>query len=149
MSEAHFVDTSALLKRYVREPGSEALAERCFADPETEIFVSVLAYAETYAALGRLMRDGALTAAEHQAILASFERDWTGFVRVEFGAPVRRRVPALARDHALRGANLVQLASAAYLRAQNALDLFVACDLRLANAAVGEALPLFNPELGS
>ncbi|MBI4703384.1 MAG: type II toxin-antitoxin system VapC family toxin [Deltaproteobacteria bacterium] len=148
MSQAHFVDTSALLKRYVLELGTEALQQRCFADPGIEIFVSTLTYAEAYATFGRLVREGDLTAGEHESILSSFESDWSSFVKVEIGSAVCRCVPDLARAYSLRGADLVQLASATYLRARRALDLFVVCDVRLANAALSLAFPLFNPEVG-
>ena len=147
MSEAHFVDTSALVKRYIDEAGTRALDERCFSSDDVEIFVSSLACAESYATFARLLRDGALTTFEHQSIIASFERDWLSFVVVEHGPLVRHLVPDLALAYSLRGADLVHLATAVHLRAHHALDLFVACDIRLSNAAVAFGLPLFNPEL--
>lgn len=146
MSEAHFVDTSALVKRYINEAGHSALTERCFATHDTEVLVSALTYAEIHATFSRLMRDGIITVAEQQALLAAFERDWTSFVIIEFGDKVRRLVPELADTHALRGADLVQLSSAVHMRARAVLDLFVVCDLRLANAATRAGLPVFNPE---
>ena len=149
MSEAHFVDTSALVKRYVVEPGTEALARRTFDRDDVTVFVSALTYAETYATFTRLARDGDLTAADLEATLAAFETDWRSFVVVEHGEAVRRHIPPLASRFALRGSDLVQLASAVHLHARRALTLFVACDVRLANAAVGANLPLFNPELES
>jgi hypothetical protein len=147
MSEAHFIDTSALVKRYVDEAGTAALRDRCFSAPETEIFVSALAYAEAHATFARLLRDGGLTVAEHQTIAANFAADWRTFVVVEFGPHPRALVPELARAHSLRGADLVQLASALYMQSRRALALFVCCDLLLCNAAVLTGLPLFNPEL--
>ncbi|MBI5507976.1 MAG: hypothetical protein HY903_04375 [Deltaproteobacteria bacterium] len=67
---------------------------------------------------------------------------------VEFGPRVRQLVPELARAHTLRGADLVQVASAVSMRASDAMDLFVACDIALANAASLVNLPVFNPEVG-
>jgi len=140
------VDTSALLKRYIDEPGTNALDQRCFSSDEIEVFVSSLTYAEAYATFARLLREGDLTTTEHQSILAGFESDWACFVTVEFGPHVRDLVPELVRTYSLRGADLVQMASALYMRSLRALDLFVACDVRLSNAAVAANLPLFNPE---
>jgi len=147
MSAAHFIDTSALIKRYIAEAGGAALQARCFADKKAEIVTSALTYAEMHATLARLVRDGALTVQEHEAIVTSFETDWSTFVVVEFGPNVRRLVPELARTHTLRGADLVQLASAVYMRASQAMSLFVACDIALANAAALVNLPVFNPEV--
>lgn len=147
MTEAHFVDTSALVKRYISEPGTQALSQRCFAPDDVEVFVSSLTYAEGYATFARLFRDGRLTTLEHESLIASFERDWASFVVVEYAPPVRRLIPDLAATHSLRGADLIQLATGAYLHTHRALDLFVACDVRLANAAVALGLPLFNPEI--
>jgi uncharacterized protein len=146
VSEAHFLDTSALVKRYINEPGSERLLERTFANPDVEVMVSSLTYYEMYATFSRLLRDGDLTVAEHQAVLKSFERDWGSFVVVDLGPQVHSLVPELARAHNLRGADLCQLASAMYMHARRALDIFVACDVRLANAAIMIKLPLYNPE---
>lgn len=147
MTEAHFLDTSALIKRYIDEPGTEAMRDRCFCSAPVEILVSALTYAEIYATLARLVKTGALTVADYESIVTSFEEDWKSFVTVEFNYQVRRHVSSLARKHSLRGADLVQLASAVQMRARRSVDLFVACDVRLANAAVDAGLPLFNPEV--
>ncbi|MBN1946426.1 MAG: type II toxin-antitoxin system VapC family toxin [Bradymonadales bacterium] len=147
MNEAHFVDTSALVKRYIDERGSTALHERTFGRTEVAVLVSSLTYAEMYATFSRLLRDGEVTVAEHRTVLERFERDWSSFVIVEFGPSVRNLVAELASAHALRGSDLAQLASAAHMRSRRAMDLFVVCDLRLANAATLINLSVFNPEL--
>ena len=54
-----FLDSSALVKRYVPEKGSEAVFELC-AEAE-KLGVSVLGHVEIFSALCRLRREGKLT----------------------------------------------------------------------------------------
>ncbi|MEE8408275.1 MAG: type II toxin-antitoxin system VapC family toxin [Myxococcota bacterium] len=146
MREAHFLDTSALIKRYIDEDGTAALHQRCFESGNVEIFVSAITYAETYATLRLLVRDATISIRDTMGLIESFERDWRSFLVVEFNADVRRLVPELSRRYALRGADLVQLASALLLWPREVLSLFVACDLRLTNAATETRISVFNPE---
>jgi len=147
VSPAHFVDTSALVKRYFEEPGTQALQAKTFSSKGIEVFVSALTYAEVYATFARTLREGRWTVVEHEEAAATFEGDWRTFAIAELSSSVRHYVPQLAATHPLRGADLAQLATAAYLRDQMALDLFVACDVPLARAASAARFLVFNPEL--
>ena len=129
-----YLDTSALVKLYVREPGSTAL--RTHAAKAGALATSVVAYAETRAAFARLRQSGASSDAMHQQRLQQFERDWEALVRVEVAPDVLRSAGDLAEIYGLRGFDSIHLASALWLKAHvSELVDFAVFDQRLGAAA--------------
>lgn len=138
-----FADTSALIKLYIEETGSEGMAER---SRRASMALSVLAYAEVYATFARRLRESLLTDEEHGAVTESFERDWQSAVLVSLRPALMGRIPRLVREHPLRGADAVHLASALLLREAGLELTFAVADGRLAEAAGKEGLETFDPE---
>lgn len=137
-----FADTSALIKLYIEEPGSAAMAERA---RHARTALSVLAYAEVYSTFARRLRESLLTEEEHTELTERFERDWQGVILVPLSPPVAGRIPQLVKDHPLRGADAVHLASALMLHEAGLEVTFAVADDRLVEAAGGESLEAFNP----
>ena len=104
-----FLDTSALVKLYLPEPGSEAMRRKVY---DQVVGLSHLAYAETHATFARRRRENLLTDAEHQLLIDSFEQDWKTAVRIPVSEQVLTLIPDLCGGHPLRGADAVQLAAA-------------------------------------
>lgn len=144
MSKTHYFDTSALVKRYFEEKGSRAVA-RIFSEHRFHAVASI-AYAEFYAAVHRLNRDGLLNGKGLASACEKFEADWKGLIVVDFTAETRKSVPALLKKSSLRGADAVQLACAVMLAEREIPPVFVASDLRLINAARDHGLKVLNPE---
>lgn len=138
-----FADTSALIKLYIEETGSEAMAERA---RSARMALSVLAYAEVYSTFARRLRESLLTEDEHAGLVDRFENDWQSVVVVPMRPALVGRIPRLVSDHPLRGADAVQLASALALH-ETGLELtFAGADQRLTEAAAKEGLATFDPE---
>jgi len=140
-----YLDTSALIKRFVTEKGSDLV--RTIFIRETPVATAKIAYAEVYAGLARKHREGHLSAAGYRLACRQFGSDWDAYVRVD----LRDEILILARDliqrHPLKGFDGIHLASALSLK--NALDeddLFVAADNRLLRAAGAEGLNTVNVE---
>jgi hypothetical protein len=138
-----FLDTSALVKLYIAESGSAALRERV---DNTVAAVSHLTFGESYATFARRLREGLLTAEEHDAACNAFEGDWRTLMKIPFGDDVLAQVPELFRQHPLRGADALQLACATMLRDQGVKVLFCTSDQRLLASAHAEGLLVFDPE---
>jgi predicted nucleic acid-binding protein len=105
-----YFDSSALVKLVVEEPGSSLVAQLW--DGCDAALSSRLAYPEVCAALAAAARnhdldDDALRAAEQ-----AWQEFWAATRPVELTPAVERRAGDLAREHALRGADAVHLASA-------------------------------------
>jgi predicted nucleic acid-binding protein len=138
-----FLDTSALVKIYIAEPGSERMREAVAReDPKA---ASVLAFAEIHAALARRRREELLRETELEQIRLVFAEDWERLTQMPVGAEVVRRVPGLCDRHPLRGADAVHLASAMLLQEEGLEILFACSDRPLLAAATAEGLATFDP----
>jgi predicted nucleic acid-binding protein len=152
LSEAVFyLDTSALVKRYVVEPGSSWLAQLCSQESEKTIATALITQAEAAAAFARKTRDGTLLSADLTRILQDLAHDFTReYVTVEINHGLVERAVNLTTRHKLRGYDAVQLAAALELNsillaAKLASATFVAADDELLAAAQIEGLLIANP----
>ena len=109
-----YCDTSALVKCYCREVGSDAVLELRRQAEATAI--SVVGHAELHSAINRKRRDGALAARDAERILRDFDLDWEGCIRVEITPGLNKIVARLLRAHPLRAFDALHLASALLLR---------------------------------
>lgn len=106
-----YLDSSALAKRYLLEPGSdEVLRVLTAADMVGTVTVSRV---EVVAALARAVRTGAVTSQDAKVARGFFQMDWSDLVRVKVTEPIAERSCDLAWSYGLKGYDAVQLAAAA------------------------------------
>jgi predicted nucleic acid-binding protein len=105
-----YLDASALLKRYVAEPGSSDVSAAISSAQVTG--TALLSRAEVEAALAKAVRLQALTREEGQASLQVFRNEWPDLVRVQVTEMVVAQAGNLAWDHGFRGYDAVHLAAA-------------------------------------
>ena len=105
-----YLDTSALLKRYVAEPESEDVIAKM--DEATAITTALITRTEVAAALGRAWRDARLDSEGARRAEQEFLEDWADFGRVPVTEGLAAHAGQLAWDHRLRGFDAVQLAAA-------------------------------------
>ena len=130
-----YLDTSSLVTLYVAETGSEVV--RRFVSDADVVATSVVAYAETRAALGRLRREGVLTASKLRSTRREFEDQWPTFLALDATDSLCRAAGELAEKHSLRGFDAIHLASFAEIarRAGAGATRFSSFDDRLNRAA--------------
>jgi predicted nucleic acid-binding protein len=104
-----YLDTSSLVKLYVEEIGSDDV--RGLVEQAEVVATSIVAYAETRAALARLRRDGHLSPAGLAGAKRTFEDQWPAFLTLDVTGSVSREAGELAERYALRGFDAVHLAS--------------------------------------
>lgn len=109
MSLVYF-DASAFVKLLAEEPGSDLAAQLW--DGCDAAVASRLAYPEVRAALAAAARNHDLSEDELDGAEQAWEEYWAASQPVELTATVERHAGQLAREHALRGADAVHLASA-------------------------------------
>jgi predicted nucleic acid-binding protein len=141
-----YIDTSALVKLYLRETHSAAVVE---------LFSAILratsheiAFVEVRAALAAANRAGRLPDAQHTISVSNFGQDWAaGMSPVVTDESLLQRAAELAEGFALRGYDAVHLASAERVRLALPATRFVSFDHHLNRAAklLGFALPDFVP----
>jgi predicted nucleic acid-binding protein len=105
-----YLDASALVKRYVAEPGSAEVNE---AISKAEVTgTALISRAEVAAALAKAVRMDALTREDALASLQVFRNEWPDLVRVQVTEMVIARADTFAWEHGLRGYDAVHLAAA-------------------------------------
>jgi len=133
-----YVDASALVKRYVDEPGSDEV-ESCLA--EATPATSRLSQIEIASAVARRCRDGDLSQPDRDHILADLRQDLDAFYIVEVVEEVVSRAESLLLRHPLRAGDALQLASGLTLQERMARPVLLhAFDHRLTEAAKLEGL---------
>jgi len=105
-----YLDASALVKRYIAEPGASEVAEAISA--ADVVGTSLISRAEAAAALARAVRVGTLTQEEAGSALQVFRSEWPSLVRVQATEMLVARSDELAWELGLRGYDAVHLASA-------------------------------------
>jgi predicted nucleic acid-binding protein len=148
---AYFLDTSALVKRYVPEIGSEWILS--ITDPATnsDLVISHITWVEVHSAFARRLRDGSLSAERFDLIVQKVREDFENEYRViDIDQTLIETAAELVMQHPLRAYDSVQLASA--LRFQSTLVsvpetqlVFVSADNRLLNIAQSEGMAFDNP----
>jgi predicted nucleic acid-binding protein len=140
-----YLDTSALIKRFVNEKGSPLV--QSLVTEKGPVATAKIAYAEIFAGFARKLREGHLSKTLHALACRQFERDWQSYLRVELQDDILFLARDLVQRHPLRGFDAVHLASALSLK--NALGeeiTFAAADGRLLRAVGAENLEPLNVE---
>ena len=128
-----YLDTSALVKVYVDEKGSEQVMARVTA--VGEVATSVVAYAEARAAFARHFREKRLDKSQLRSVVRNLDDDWSKYTVVDVVDSVALRAGALAARFALRGFDAIHLATAVQLRTEGLRVEFGCFDERLLEAA--------------
>lgn len=116
-----YFDTSAIIKRYVKEPGSEEV--RAWFRLARTWATGLITRVEMASALSRLLRMKIITQREYITTLEEFRSSWVEFERLPITEALVARADLLACEHGLRAYDAVHLASA--LVWQEALTLQV------------------------
>ncbi|GIV85498.1 MAG: twitching motility protein PilT [Candidatus Roseilinea sp.] len=137
-----YADTSALVKKYVHEVGSEEVLAR-FASFET-VATGALTQVEMAAALAKAARQGWADEAGLLQAWQDFLEHWPSYTRLPISAGAVERAAHLAWKHGLRAYDALHLACAQILQeATGEATLFACFDQRLRQAASAEGLPLW------
>jgi predicted nucleic acid-binding protein len=139
-----YLDSSALVKRYIVEPGSEEV-EQLVSAAEV-VGTAWISLVEVVAALARAARTGVLTSEEAESAIDSFKSDWLHLARLQITEFLVSESANLARKYGLRGYDAVQLAAATLWQRNLELPVYmVTFDRQLWLAAASEGL-IARPE---
>lgn len=142
-----YLDTSALVKRYIEEEHSTATI--ALIDRASTHSTSILARAEVPAAIAQASRVGTVTRLEGIEATNLFADHWASYARLAVGEAVVRSAAGLAWQRALRGFDAVHLATALLLRSQMDEPVtFATFDRILWRAARDEGLDAWPPAWG-
>ncbi len=151
----YYLDSSAMVKHYIPERGSEWVSSLIEAkmdeEPENLIAIAEIGEVEVAAALAKRQRMKEISAAQQRISLATFLRHCAQrYHVVQMDSMIIKLAIDLTQRYPLRGYDAVHLATAITLnRALVASRLppltFISADDVLCKAAKGEGLPTENP----
>ncbi|PZA06030.1 MULTISPECIES: type II toxin-antitoxin system VapC family toxin [unclassified Meiothermus] len=110
MTRMVYLDTSALVKRYVEEAGTPGV--QALIGGADVLGTSVLTRVEMAAALSKAARMGFLTREEAEAALEAFLADWPRLYRLKATDLLLEWASNLAWEEGLRGCDATHLAAA-------------------------------------
>ncbi len=149
--DGFFCDSSAIVKRYVNETGSNFMDGLADANSGNLILVARITRVEVVAAIARRLKGGSIAATDAQNALAAFQHDLTNnYFTIEITPILLAIAMSLATKHALRGYDAVQLAAALEAndeRIANRLPplTLISADSELNTATQAEGLNIKNP----
>lgn len=129
-----FFDTSAFVKRYVDEPGTDKVLEWC--DKATEIGLSGIALPEIVSAFCRLRREARITDEQYRQLKSLLLADIEDAALCDLAPAVLAQAISSLENNVLRGMDAIHIGSAVILKA----DVFVSADKRQCEASVHAGL---------
>ena len=147
----YFLDSSAVVKRYVTETGTHWIKSIVNPVSGNHIHVARITGAEVVSALSRRMRGGSITAAAGSAAIAEFRNHFASeYVTVDITPSLVESAMNLAEAYALRGYDAVQLAAVLEINTDSiALGMgsptLISADCDLNAAATAEGLAIDDP----
>jgi hypothetical protein len=129
-----FFDSSAFVKRYVSEPGTEAVLAWC--DRASEIGLSGIALPEIVSAFCRLRREGKIDDTQYRQLKSLLLADIEDAAICDLTPDVLAQSIASLETNVLRGMDAIHIGSAVSLKA----DVFISADQRQCDAATRAGL---------
>jgi predicted nucleic acid-binding protein len=144
----YYLETSALVKLYVYEPGTERLLSLTARDAGHRFAILSIAQVEFRSAIRRRQRGGEIPASVADELIESFRRHSEGkFILQPFSESLLDVALALIDGYALRGYDAMQLAGYLVLRSISGTEepVFVCADKPLLLTARNEGCPVLDP----
>ena len=144
----YYLETSALVKLYVQEPGTERLLRLASRGSNHRFAVLPLARVEFHSAIRKRQRLGDVENLVANQLIARFEQHMeTKFVRQGLSDSVLDTATGLVDRYPLRAYDAVQLAGCVALKmtSRGEEPAFVCADAQLLRAAESEGLQFMDP----
>ena len=147
----YFLDSSAIVKRYVSETGTNWILSLHKPSAQNVIYVAQITGIEVVSAISRRLRGNRLTQKAADKAIFRFKRDFANKLRIiRLNDQIIAEAMQLSESHFLRGYDSVQLAIALELEKRFASQkftsiTFVSADNNLNSAAIAESLAVDNP----
>lgn len=136
-----FCDTSALIKKYIIETGSEKL-DAVLQQADT-VYISAITEIETVSTFKRLLMEHAITIDDYDVLIDEFELDCRYYSIIPFNEQVVKNAIQSIDVYQLKTLDSIQLGTAIIVKDE--IDYFAVCDEKLIKAAAKEKINVMNP----
>jgi predicted nucleic acid-binding protein len=144
----YYFDTSAIVKLYIREPGTERILRLASRQADNRMAILSLTAVEFRSAIRKRERSGDIDHAEAARTIAKFEHHLEArFLRQTLNESVLDTALGLIDRHPLRAYDALQLAGCLTLKTTSGGGdpIFVCADQTLLAAAQSEGLSIIDP----
>ncbi len=146
----YFLDSSALVKRYVSEMGSTQVLEIFDLKLDNEVFIASIAGVEIIAAISRRVRGGSISSVDATVLCNQVRNDYEAeYQIIDITNNIVSSGMMLAETYGLRGYDAIQLAVGCAVNtvclASSVSLRFVSADNELNTAASKEGITVVNP----
>ena len=137
----YFFDTSALIKRYVQEEGSNIVDN--LMESADEIFISAITRIESISAARRLLEERSLSKSDFNVFKDNLASDFPFFTVVDFSEYIEKKAIELIEKYQIKTLDAIQLAGC--LAVKEDIDNLVTSDVKLARTASDVGIDTINP----
>jgi predicted nucleic acid-binding protein len=150
----YFIDSSALVKRYVSEIGTAWVRSLTDTSSKNVIIINRITSIEVVAALARRAKSGSLSASDANYAISRFKSELVTHFRItDLTAILANQAISVAQTRQLRGYDALQLATALFVYDElvgvsvptSPTYVLISADNELNNAATLEGLTVDNP----
>jgi len=136
-----FFDTSALIKKYIMEEGTDNVDD--LMNKADRVYVSSTTEIETLSTFRRLLIEKAINENDYKILKKEFETDYQFYTRVDFDDSIVTNAKLMIEKYQLKSLDSIQLGTMLMLKDE--IDFFVVCDDKLIKAGKKERLKIINP----
>lgn len=149
----YFLDSSALIKRYISEQGTAWIRSIVVPSAKNTIVVAPVTQVEVFSGIARRKREGTISTRNAQAVWLLLDRHARReYDIIELTDSLIQRAEDLLDRHPLRAYDSIQLASAQIANSRLIAGglaplVFVSADTRLLTVATAEGLTVDDPNV--
>ena len=149
----YFLDTSAIVKRYILEQGQPWILSLCNPEQGHDLYISQATLVEVVATICRRGREQSISLTERDRLINVFRQDSKGNYNIwPVTTDLYNTAGDLCRSHRLRAYDAVQLACVLALRDYTQINqapppIFVCADVGLLDVANAEGVQVENPNI--
>ncbi|MBN2533182.1 MAG: type II toxin-antitoxin system VapC family toxin [Spirochaetales bacterium] len=136
-----YFDTSALVKRYINEDGTEKV--RNLFRNVSSIIVAAITKIELASTLKRALIEKRIEKLEYEKIWERIQNDFIDFKIVKFDNDVEDKAIAIIEKYQMNAMDSIQIAS--FFIINNEKPLFVCCDAKILDVMKKEGIKIINP----
>lgn len=141
-----YFDTSAIVKFYISEIGSEEVRE--IFDLSDVLATSSISYIETISIFTRINNEKKLSDSDYKNLISNFKKDWEDLFVLKIDNIIIKTAGQFIESYKIKGYDSVHLASAViFSQCINKTINFCCYDKKLNEAALNENLNIFHDDL--
>jgi uncharacterized protein len=135
-----YLDTSALIKNYIDEIGSEYVYE--LLEKADSVVVSAITHIECFSTLKRILHENNISIEDYNNLKQEISHDFRFFSIVDFYT-ILGSCEKMIDIYQLKTLDAIQISSVKSV--EDEIDYFVGCDEKLNKAVMAEKIGLLNP----